>query len=278
MRRRRPSPGRACLLLGCLWLVAVGTDAQPAPPFGQAGKDVEWVPTPDVLVDTMLDMAAVTPDDLVVDLGSGDGKTVIAAARLGARAVGVEYESNLVDYSRSRAAAAGVDDLTTFVAGNLFDFDLSPATVITMFLLPDLNMRLRPVLFDLAPGTRIVSNTWDLSGTEDDLDAPGWVPDRTIVLDPCPGWCTAHLWTVPAKVAGRWRTADGGLELEQEYQMVSGQLHTAAESFEVRHGKLVGRRLSFTVGDTTYEVTAQDDRLSGTATSPGGRENWDASR
>ena len=111
--------------------------------------------------------------------------------------------------------------------GDLFDFDLSPATVITMFLLPDLNLRLRPVLFDLTPGTRIVSNTWDLSGTEGDLDAPGWVPDRTVVLDPCPSWCTAHLWTVPAKVAGLWHTADSELALEQDYQMVTGRLRGA---------------------------------------------------
>ena len=105
---------------------------------------------------------------------------------------------------------SGVADLTEFSATDLFEFDLSPATVITMFLLPDLTLRLRPTLFDLRPGTRIVSNTWDMRGTDDDREAPGWNPDQTIVLDPCPGFCTAHLWTVPAKVGGIWRLDDEG--------------------------------------------------------------------
>ena len=278
MPPRRPSAGRVLPVLWFAWLVAAGTaGAQPAPPFGQAGKDVEWVPTPDVLVDTMLEMADVTGVDVVVDLGSGDGKTVLAAARLGAQAIGVEYASNLVEYSRRRAAGAGVDNLATFVTGDLFDFDLSPATVITMFLLPDLNLRLRPVLFDLTPGTRIVSNTWDLSGTEGDLDAPGWVPDRTVVLDPCPSWCTAHLWTVPAKVAGLWHTADSELALEQDYQMVTGRLRGAEGELEV-DGRLLGTKLIFTAGDITYKLEAEEDRLTGTASSPAGRTSWQARR
>ena len=278
MPPRRPSAGRVLPVLWFAWLVAAGTaGAQPAPPFGQAGKDVEWVPTPDVLVDTMLEMADVTGVDVVVDLGSGDGKTVLAAARLGAKAIGVEYESNLVEYSRRRAAGAGVDNLATFVTGDLFDFDLSPATVITMFLLPDLNLRLRPVLFDLTPGTRIVSNTWDLSGTEGDLDAPGWVPDRTVVLDPCPSWCTAHLWTVPAKVAGLWHTADSELALEQDYQMVTGRLRGTEGDLEV-DGRLLGTKRIFTAGDITYKLEAEEDRLTGTASSPAGRTSWQARR
>ena len=186
------------------------------------------MPTPDVLVDTMLGMAAVTAADRVIDLGSGDGRMVIAAARLGARAVGVELEESLVELSTRRAAEAGVADLTEFITTDLFEFDLSPATVITMFLLPDINYRLRPTLFALKPGTRIVSNTWDLSGSAEDPDAPGWTPDRTVVLDPCPTWCTSLLWIVPAKIEGTWRLATGELwlRLDQTFQMVSGTLQT----------------------------------------------------
>ena len=167
-------------------LQAPSADGQTQPTVGQDGKDVPWVPTPDVLVDTMLEMAAVTADDRVIDLGSGDGRMVIAAARLGARATGVEFEKSLVELSTRSAAEAGVANLTEFVATDLFGFDLSPATVITMFLLPDINYRLRPTLFALTPGTRIVSNTWDLSGSDENPDAPGWTPYRSVVLDPCP--------------------------------------------------------------------------------------------
>ena len=187
---RRPG---LMLVLGLLFtwgLLATPAEGQTQLRVGQEGKDVPWVPTPDELVDTMLEMAAVTSADRVIDLGSGDGRLVIAAARLGARAVGVELEESLVALSTERAAEAGVADLTEFIATDLFEFDLSPATVITMFLLPDINYRLRPALFALEPGTRLVSNTWDLSGSEDDPDAPGWTPDRTVVLDPCPTWCT----------------------------------------------------------------------------------------
>ena len=166
-----------------------------------------WVPSPDMLVGTMLDIADVTAQDVVMDLGSGDGRTVIAAAERGARAVGVEYDPELVELSRVRATEAGVADRTTFVAADLFEVDLSPATVITMFLLPELNLRLRPRLLALAPGTRIVSNTWDF---ED------WVADETAVLDPCPGFCTALLWIVPANVEGTWHLADGELALAQQ--------------------------------------------------------------
>ena len=139
--------------------------------------------------------------------GSGDGRLVIAAARLGARAIGVELAPNLVALAERRAAEAGVADRTGFVAADLFDFDLSPATVVTMFLLPDINYRLRPALFDLRPGTRIVSNTWDLRGSETDPDAPGWAADATVVLDPCPTWCTSLLWIVPRQ--GGRRLAHG---------------------------------------------------------------------
>ena len=185
-----PSRRRLVLVLALLFtacsVLASPAAGQTQPTVGQEGKDVPWVPTPDVLVDKMLEMANVSPDDLVVDLGSGDGRTVIAAARLGARAIGIEFDPELVALSTERAAAAGVSDLTEFVASDLFEYDLSRATVITLFLLPDINYRLRPTLFALRPGTRIVSNTWDLSGSDEDPDAPGWTPTEPSCSTPAP--------------------------------------------------------------------------------------------
>ena len=253
---------------------------QPAaePEIGQEGKDVPWVPTPDVLVDKMLEMAAVTADDLVIDLGSGDGRLVIAAARLGARAVGVELAPNLVALSERRAAEAGVADRTEFVAADLFDFDLSPATVVTMFLLPDINYRLRPTLFDLRPGTRIVSNTWDLRGSETDPDAPGWAADATVVLDPCPTWCTSLLWIVPAKVAGSWRMDASELVIEQRFQEVSGELRTAGGTVPLTAGRLRGEEISFEAGGVSYTGRVAGSTMSGTARTSAGITEWRAAR
>ena len=250
------------------------------PVVGQEGKDVEWVPTPNVLVDKMLEMAAVTPDDFVIDLGSGDGRLVIAAARLGARAAGVELEPNLVALSERRAAEAGVADRTAFFAADLFEFDLSPATVVTMFLLPDINYRLRPVLFNLRPGTRIVSNTWDLRGSDTDPEAPGWAPDATVVLDPCPTWCTALLWIVPAKVAGTWQTDAGELLLDQQFQEVSGRLVTDDGAVAVTDGRLRGDRIRFRAGGASYTGRGADGpAMHGTVRTPDGvTTEWRAVR
>src|SRR5512144_212368 len=193
------------LLTWCGVLVATTVFAQTQatqkpfkPQVGQAGKDVVWVPTPQELVDKMLDMAKVTPQDFVMDLGSGDGRTVITAAKRGVRAMGVEYNPDMVQLSREAAKREGVSDMATFVQGDLFKADLSKATVITMFLLPSINMQLRPSLLNLKPGTRIVSNTFTM---ED------WQADETqSVTDNCSSWCTALLWIVPAKVQGTWKT------------------------------------------------------------------------
>ena len=285
-RQPRPLPRLAAVTIALLmaggpWSPpeAAGQPA-PEPAIGQEGKDVPWVPTPDVLVDKMLEMAAVAPEDIVIDLGSGDGRTVIAAARLGARAIGVELEPNLVALSARRAAEAGVSDRTDFVATDLFEFDLSTATVVTMFLLPDINYRLRPTLFDLRPGTRIVSNTWDLGGSETDPDAPGWIPDETVVLDPCPTWCTSLLWIVPAKVAGAWRMDAGELVLEQRFQQVSGELRTADGAFAIAEGRLRGDRISFEAGGISYtgRMAGGGSTMSGTARTPAGIAEWRAVR
>ena len=148
--------------------------AQPAkeyqPEVGQDGKDVIWVPTPQALVDKMLDMAKVTPKDYVIDLGSGDGRTVITAAKRGSKALGIEYNPDMVELSKRNAAKEGVSDKATFVKADLFESDFSQAQVITMFLLSSINLKLRPKILDLKPGTRIVSNTFDMGD---------WKPDQT---------------------------------------------------------------------------------------------------
>jgi hypothetical protein len=235
------------------------------PTVGQAGKDVVWVPTPETLVEKMLDMAKVTAADFVIDLGSGDGRTVIAAAKRGARALGIEYNPEMVELSKRNAAAAGVSDKATFVKADIFESDFSKATVITMFLLPSLNLQLRPKILDLAPGTRVVSNSFTMEA---------WQDDDTVTLgQDCTSWCTAHFWIVPAKVNGAWKMPSGTLTLNQEFQMVSGTLGTQ----QVTAGRLRGNDITFTVGDAEYTGRVNGDTMSGTIKGgPGG--NWSATR
>lgn len=161
---------------------------QQPPKEGLPGKDVLWVPTPEALVDAMLDMAKLTPHDVLVDLGSGDGRLVIAAATRGATAIGLEYNPDLVAFAQQAAAAAGVSGKASFVRADLFAADLSKATVVTLFLNEYLNLKLRPRLQRLRPGTRIVSNTFGMGD---------WEPDDLIVVRRgCEPWCTAMLWIV----------------------------------------------------------------------------------
>ena len=210
------------------------------PQVGQAGKDVVWVPTPQVLVEKMLDMAKVTPQDLVYDLGSGDGRTVITAAKRGAKAMGIEYNPDMVELSQKNAKTAGVTDKATFVKADLFETDFSKANVVTMFLLPSINLKLRPKILDMKPGTRIVTNSFNM---ED------WEADQTeTVGGECTSWCTAMLWIVPAKVQGSWTMPEGELKLTQTFQKVSGSLGAQA----ISEGKLHGDELTFKVGTKTY--------------------------
>jgi SAM-dependent methyltransferase len=251
--------------------VLVGAQAQaPAtefePKVGQEGKDVVWVPTPQVLVDKMLDMANVTSQDFVMDLGSGDGRTVITAAKRGARALGVEYNPNMVELSRRNAAKEGVTDKATFVKADLFETDLSKATVITMFLLPDINLKLRPKILNLKPGTRIVSNTFTM---ED------WMADETARVDNCTSWCTALFWVVPAKVAGTWRLPQGDLTLKQQYQMVSGTLKSGSSSAQISDGKLRGDQLTFSAGGVQYTGRLNGSTITGTT---GSGATWNATK
>lgn len=245
--------------------------AQPfKPEVGQGGKDVVWVPTPQALVDKMLDMANVTPQDVVMDLGSGDGITVISAAKRGARAIGIEYNPDMVELSKQNAEKAGVSDKATFMKADLFETDLSQATVITMFLLPQINMRLRPTILNLKPGTRVVSNSFTM---ED------WVADETAtVTEGCQTWCTALFWIVPAKVEGRWKTSDGELTLTQTFQMVGGTFQKNGTSAAITDGRLRGAELSMTIDGAQYVGRVNGNTIEGTVTTGGKTAKWTAAR
>src|ERR1700758_591024 len=190
------------------------------PQVGQEGKDVIWVPTPQALVNKMLDMGKVTAKDYVIDLGSGDGRTVITAAKRGAKALGIEYNPEMVELSKRNAVKEGVSEKAQFMKADLFESDFSQATVITMFLLPDINIRLRPKILDLKPGTRIVSNSFTMGDWTDD--------ETTTASEGCTSYCTAYLWIVPAKVEGTWKLPQGELTLKQTYQMLTGTLKNGA--------------------------------------------------
>jgi precorrin-6B methylase 2 len=238
------------------------------PVEGQAGKDVIWLPTSQSLVDKMLDLAHVTPQDFVIDLGSGDGRTVITAAKRGARAMGIEYNPDMVEVSKRNAAKEGVADKTQFVKADLFESDFSKATVITMFLLTDINLKLRPTILNLKPGTRIVSNTFRMGE---------WEPDATESVESgrdCYNYCTALLWIVPAKVEGTWKLSQGQLVIKQTFQMISGTLNSGTPA----EGKLRGDEISFTAGGTRYVGRVSGNTMQGTYTSGSGTGTWTASR
>jgi len=241
------------------------------PTVGQSGKDVVWVPTPAAVVEKMLDMAKITPQDFVMDLGSGDGRNIIAAAKRGANALGVEFNPDMVELSRRQAAAAGVADRAKFVEGDMYEADISKATVLALFLLPHNLNKLTPKFLALPPGTRIVGNTF----------APeGWSADETeTVGGDCSSWCTSLLWIVPARVEGTWKTADGELTLKQEFQMVSGTLKAGDKTTEV-NGRLRGDLL--TLNGTGAELSGRvaGGRIEGTlkngSTAPPAQ--WSATR
>ena len=237
------------------------------PQVGQDGKDVIWVPTPQALVDKMLDIAKVTPKDYVIDLGSGDGRTVITAAKRGVKALGIEYNPDMVELSKRNAAKEGVSDRASFAKADLFESDFSQATVITMFLLPDINIKLRPKILNLKPGTRIVSNSFTMGD---------WSTDDTVnVKDGCASYCTALLWIVPAKVEGTWQLSDGELALKQTYQMVSGTLRRGGNTIKIANGKLNGDHITFNAGGSVYTGQVNGNGMEGTISSGG---NWKAAR
>ncbi len=263
---------RSMLAVGVLALVTAGgaAIAQPKPfepTVGQAGKDVVWVPSPQALVDRMLDMAKVTKSDFLIDLGSGDGRTVITAAKRGVRAQGIEFNPDMVALSRKNATAAGVTNMASFTQGDIFQTDFTKATVITMFLLPSLNLKLRPTLLEMKPGTRLVSNSFDMGE---------WEPDQQVnAQGECTSYCRAMLWIVPAKVEGVWKLSNGQATFKQQFQMLSGTVQAGGSTAQISEGKLNGEAISFTAGGKTYTGRVTGNRMEGTASD---KSKWSATK
>jgi hypothetical protein len=267
---------RQSFLMLC-WVITfacatVSVSSEYEPFVGQEGKDVIWVPTCQVLVDQMLNMAKVTPQDYLIDLGSGDGRLVITAAKRGARALGIEYNPDMVDLSKRNAVKEGVVDDAQFTHGDIFEGDFSQATVITMFLLESINLKLRPRILNLKPGTRIVSNTFTMGE---------WKADQTFDVDDkksCGDYSTAYLWIVPAKVGGLWNLAQGDLTLKQSFQTFSGTLKSGTNLLPVTNGKLNGNLISFSVGNVKYTGRVTGSTMEGTYESGGSPTPWEATK
>jgi SAM-dependent methyltransferase len=242
-----------CIALAAGAALAQTASAPYEPRMGQKGKDVVWIPSPTDMVEKMLDMARVTPPDFVIDLGSGDGRNVIAAAKRGANALGVEYNPDLVELSKRIAAKQGVGGKAIFVQGDMYEADISRATALILFLIPANLQRLTPKFIKLNPGTRIVSNTYEIGS--------GWEPDETDRIAQCASWCVAYLYVVPAQVSGTWRLPEGELTLEQSYQQVWGTYETNGISLPVENGRLRGEELRFTVNAVEYSARVKGDSM-----------------
>ena len=238
------------------------------PVVGQSGKDVVWVPTPFVTVEKMLDLAKVTAKDFVMDLGSGDGRNIIAAAKRGAHGLGVEWNEDMVALSKRRAREAGVADKAQFRQGDMYAADISKANVMAMFLLTENLDKLMPKFLDLRPGSRIVINGFGISG---------WSPDVTEKADgDCGSWCTVHLFYVPAKVGGTWQMPSGQLAIKQSFQKISGTLTAGGKSTPIE-GSLRGEEITFTAGGATYTGRVNGTAMSGDVKGgPGGK--WSATK
>lgn len=257
------------LLLVSIKFSATSAAAGYTPKSGQPGKDVVWVPNPDVMVQKMLDMAQVTPEDYVFDLGSGDGRNVIAAAKRGAHAHGIEYDAELVELSKRLAAKAGVGDRATFEQGDVFVADFSKASVVILFLTPEMNIRLRPKLLNLKPGARVVANYFAIGD---------WNPDEiATAIEHCERFCTARLWVVPAKIDGKWRLNGGELTLRQTYQTFSGALRTGGSNLTIR-GRLRGAEIFFADKETQFTGRVDGDVIEGIARSAGVDRKFRATR
>jgi SAM-dependent methyltransferase len=270
------------VLLG--FFLAAAASAQFQPQVGQAGKDVIWVPTPDDVVERMLTMAQVTPRDLVMDLGAGDGKiAILAAKKFGARAIGIEYNSEMVKHANANAQAAGVagegPGKAVIRHGDIFATDFSQASVITLYLLPALNMKLRPQILSMRPGTRIVSHSFSM---ED------WEADEISTLD----GRRAYFWLVPAHVMGNWSLEMQGaggrqkldLTLEQVFQKLSGTVTLGAIHAGLREARLRGTAIGFSYLDQAAvrrDFTGQVNgkRIEGTfRDEKGGEGRWTATK
>jgi SAM-dependent methyltransferase len=263
------------------WLVALVAGAAFAQDTGTV-HEAPYIPTPPATVQEMLRLASVGPADVVYDLGSGDGRVVIAAARdFGARSVGVERDAKLVALSRDLAARAGVAERTRFLQQDIFATSLAEATVVAIYLSPNLNLKLRPSLLALKPGTRVVSHGSDMGD---------WKPDRATAIRK-----DVRLWVVPAQVAGRWRSALGArpleLEFRQRYQEVSADARLAGAPAQVWEARLAGDALSFVIVEAVgsaeekalyFEGKVGGGRIEGSVTRGAGRTKetlpWRAER
>jgi SAM-dependent methyltransferase len=287
MHSFRPQSARALVsIIFATWALSAGA-AQSSntrgpdyvPHVGQEGKDVIWVPTPAALVERMLDMTGVTRKDYVIDLGAGDGRTVIAAAKRGARALGIEYNPDMVTLAKRNAEKAGVSGQAQFIQADIFKTDFSAADVLTLYLLPSLNLKLRPTILQMRPGTRVVSHAF----TMDD-----WQPDQTDSVDSR----TAYMWIVPAPVEGTWRMSlsNGAsaheLVLRQRFQYAEGLVRINGKTGQVRSVKIRGAQINFTIFEPTgadplrYEFTGRvsGDTMEGIVKLPGGEQTWTATR
>ena len=247
------------------------------PQVGQEGKDVIWVPTPQALVEKMLDMAKLTAQDIHYDLGSGDGRTVITAAKRGAQAVGVEYNPDMVALSERAAAKEGVSAKAKFINGDIFQTDFSHATVVTLYLLPSLNVKLRPTILKMKPGTRVVSHAFTMDE---------WQPDQTENVE----GRTAYLWIVPAPVEGSWRWNGSGngpkeyeVALRQQFQKVEGAARLDGRPGQLRDVNLRGDQINFTVLDADgarrdFSGRVSGNTMQGVVKQPGGDAKWSATR
>jgi len=234
-------------------------------------EEVPYVQTPQNVVEAMLELAGVRGNDFLIDLGSGDGRIVITAARkYGASGVGIDYDNYLIKESTDNAAKAGVADRARFLKEDIFETDLSAATVVTMYLLPEFNIRLRPRLLELEPGTRIVSNSFRMEE---------WVPDaEETVNEGCESWCTALLWIIPARVEGTWKLAQGTLALTQAFQMVSGTLDAGSGGVTITEGRLRGDEIVFTANGTRYTGRVDGETMVGLMSDGKTNGTWSARR
>lgn len=246
-------------LCACPALALAQNAKAPQPVFGTPGKDAGWIPTPDAMVEAMLKLARLSRDDLLVDLGSGDGRIPILAAReFGSRGLGIEFNPDLVAYSRERAVREGVADRVKFVQGDIFKTDFSQATVVALFMTPSVLQRLRPTLLSMKPGTRIVSYLFAIEE---------WEPDQWVFQDGMHG----ILWIVPAAVQGDWRIESAGeryaVRLTQQFQKIDGRLAIDGAELPLFDARLVGDRLRFTglSGDRRYDFdgTVKGARIEG---------------
>ena len=269
----------AIALAGVLAAAVVSVDAKDRrecdrdykPQVGQSGKDVVWVPTPDEVVQRMLRMAKVTPQDTVYDLGAGDGKIAIAAGKMGATAVGIEYNPDMAKLAQCYVQAENLAGKTRIIQGDVFKEDFSKATVVTMYLLPELNLKLRPTILDMKPGTRVTSHQFTMGD---------WEADETAEVD----YRTAYLWIVPAKVEGTWTLREQGpgnaqytVNLSQKYQKITGDIGAGSAKQPLVGATVRGEEIRFAFNDDkgvtrTLTGTVRGNELTGTLKGAGGAE------